>query len=80
MKSTVIPVMFTTTAVLEIFELKNILNVNFRLGIFLYLRLHAACANVCNNKNVVIFIFVIAVEYEINFIWKISRTTVYHCI
>ena len=37
---------------------------------FLCLRLHVACANIRNNKNLVIFIFVIAVEYEINFTSK----------
>ena len=44
---------------------------------FLCSRLHAARANIRNNKNFVIFIFVIAVEHEINFTSKISRTTVY---
>ena len=37
-----------------------------------------AALNIRNNKNVVYF--VIAVEYEINFTSKISRTTVYCCL
>ena len=37
-----------------------------------------ARANIHNKNNLVIFIFVISVEYEINFSSKISRTKVYH--
>ena len=44
----------------------------------LCLHLHAVRANIRNNKHFVIFIFVIAAEYEINFTSKISRTTVDH--
>ena len=36
-----------------------------------------AALNIRDNKNFVIFFFVIAVEYEINFTSNISRTMVY---
>ena len=70
----------------------NIRNLNFRVGKFVKffynkisfmtifwvcLCLYVARANIRNITNFVIFIFVIVVEYEINFTLKISRTTVF---
>ena len=41
-----------------------------------YVTENLAALNICNNKDFVIFIFIIVVEYEINLTSKISRTTV----
>ena len=43
-----------------------------------YITENFAALKIRNNKNVVIFIFVLTVEYENNFTSKISRTTVFN--